>query len=80
MTDEAHIFEPYDVTCARCGKVLSCTEAVAEEGDEWECVPCWERCNAEEKRAAEDRAEQKWMTENGICDEHPAQHIGSPTR
>jgi lysyl-tRNA synthetase class I len=42
---------PYDVTCARCGKVLSCTEAVVEEGDEWECVPCWERCEAKEKAA-----------------------------
>ena len=41
--------EPYDVTCARCGKVLPCTEAVVEEADEWECVPCNDRCNAQER-------------------------------
>ena len=28
-------FEPYDVTCARCGKVLSCLDAFIEESDEW---------------------------------------------
>ena len=43
---------PYDVTCDRCGLVLSCENAVAEEGDEWECFPCWERCNAKEKEDA----------------------------
>ena len=42
-------YEPYDVECARCGKVLPCTEAVVEEGAEWECVACWERLNALEK-------------------------------
>lgn len=42
-------FEPYEVTCARCGKVGSCLEFVAEEGDEWECPTCWERCNAQER-------------------------------
>lgn len=42
--------EPYDVTCARCGTVLPCTEACAEEGDEWECQPCNERENARERR------------------------------
>lgn len=42
-------FVPYDVTCARCGKVLSCEEAIIEEGDEWECPPCWERCNEAER-------------------------------
>ncbi len=41
-------FEPYDVTCARCGKVGPCTEFVAEEGDEWECKECNERENARE--------------------------------
>ena len=44
-------FEPYEVTCARCGKVLPCTEAIVEEGDEWECPPCWERCEAKERAA-----------------------------
>lgn len=41
--------EPYDVTCARCGKVLPCDEACIEEGDEWECHECWERCEAQER-------------------------------
>lgn len=44
-------FEPYDVKCARCGKVLPCTEATPEEGDEWECLPCNERLNAAEREA-----------------------------
>lgn len=58
-------FEPYDVTCARCGKVLSCNDAIPEEGDEWECGPCWDRCNAEEQlqqqaaQAAEDSNERR---------------------
>lgn len=38
--------EPYFVTCDRCGKIVSCDEAVAEEGDEWECFPCNDRENA----------------------------------
>ena len=41
----------YDVTCARCGKVLSCLDAYIEEGDEWECPECWERCEAAERAA-----------------------------
>jgi len=41
-------FLPYDVTCARCGKVISCEDANLEEGDEWECWPCADRCNAQE--------------------------------
>jgi hypothetical protein len=40
----------YEVTCARCGKVLLASDAVPEEGDEWECLPCWERCEAVENR------------------------------
>lgn len=42
-------FEPYLVTCARCGLVLMCDFAVVEEGDEWECLPCWERLEQLEK-------------------------------
>lgn len=34
--------DPYDVTCARCGKIVSSENAMIEEGDEWECEPCWE--------------------------------------
>lgn len=41
----------YEVTCARCGKVLSCRDAYVEEGDEWECPECWERCEAAERAA-----------------------------
>ena len=43
-------FEPYDVTCARCGKVLPCNEAIIEEGDEWECPTCWERLEREQQQ------------------------------
>lgn len=42
-------FQPYDVECARCGKVLSCEDAYVEEGDEWECPECFERCEAQER-------------------------------
>jgi NAD-dependent SIR2 family protein deacetylase len=38
------------VECARCGKQTPFEEAVPEEGDEWECFPCWERCNEQERR------------------------------
>jgi hypothetical protein len=48
-------YEPYNVQCARCGIELSCTQAVAEEGDEWECFPCWERLNEKELREREER-------------------------
>lgn len=40
----------YEVTCARCGKVGQCTVFIAEEGDEWECPECWERCEAARAR------------------------------
>lgn len=43
---------PYDVQCARCGKILSCVDAFVEEGDEWECEPCNTRCNEEERAIA----------------------------
>lgn len=42
---------PYEVTCARCGKIGDCYSFVIEEGDEWECVPCWERCNKAERES-----------------------------
>lgn len=51
FTDDLDWFEPYDVTCARCGKILPCYQAVAEEGDEWECFACNERENARERAA-----------------------------
>jgi hypothetical protein len=42
-------FEPYDVTCAGCGKVISCVVAMLEEGDRWECPDCWEKFEARER-------------------------------
>jgi hypothetical protein len=39
---------PYDVECARCGITLSCADAFIEEGDEWECPDCFDRCEATE--------------------------------
>lgn len=36
---------PWDETCARCGGLFSIDNMVAEEGDEWECFGCNERCN-----------------------------------
>jgi lysyl-tRNA synthetase class I len=47
-----YAFVPYDVTCARCGKVLTCVEAFVEEGDEWECPQCWVRCEAADRDEA----------------------------
>lgn len=44
--------EPYDVHCARCGKLGTSETFYVEEGDEWECPPCWERCEAQERAAA----------------------------
>ena len=37
------------VTCARCGKEVAVADAEPEEGGEWECLPCWERCEAQER-------------------------------
>lgn len=48
--DLAEGFDPYDVTCARCGKTGCCMDFIAEEGDEWECPTCWERCEAQERQ------------------------------
>ena len=42
----------YAVTCDRCGIQLMAHEAIAEEGDEWECAECWERCNNKEREEA----------------------------
>lgn len=41
--------KPYEVTCARCGKVGMSNVFEIEEGNEWECPPCWDRCEAQEK-------------------------------
>ena len=46
LIDDWPDIEPYEVTCARCGKVGLSVEFEPEEGDEWECPRCWERCNA----------------------------------
>lgn len=42
-------YPDYEVTCARCGKVGMASKFMIEEGDEWECPPCWERCEAKER-------------------------------
>lgn len=39
------------VTCARCGKGVPIEDAEPEEGGEWECPPCWQRCEAQERTA-----------------------------
>ncbi len=44
-------WEPYDVQCARCGVTVSCEEAVPWEWDEWECFPCYDKLEAEQKAA-----------------------------
>lgn len=52
MFDDDDLFfdyEPYDVPCAGCGRVLSCEAAIIEEGDRWECPECWEKFEAEER-------------------------------
>lgn len=41
--------EPYPVKCARCGADGLSDDFIIEEGDEWECRPCWERCEALER-------------------------------
>lgn len=42
--------------CSRCGKEFRSHEMVWEEGDERECVPCNDRCNAQERANARGRA------------------------
>lgn len=49
--------EPYEVTCARCGKVGTTATFYLEEGDEWECPPCWERREKAERVAAKETGE-----------------------
>lgn len=49
-------FQPDDVKCARCGKAGTTAEFIVEEGDEWECPPCWEREEAR-MRAADQQGE-----------------------
>jgi hypothetical protein len=44
--DFSQPLEDWEVTCARCGKIGMASEYMVEEGDEWECPPCWERCEA----------------------------------
>lgn len=51
--DELHHDDPYPVTCARCGKVGTSATFELEEGDEWECRPCWE-CEEARSRSAND--------------------------
>ena len=41
-------WEPLTVICARCGIEGTSETFMLEEGDEWECPACWERCEAVE--------------------------------
>ena len=41
----------YEVTCARCGKKGTTETFQLEEGDEWECPECYERCEREVRDA-----------------------------
>ena len=43
-----HLAE-WAVVCARCGDVGTTATYMLEEGDEWECPTCWERCEATER-------------------------------
>lgn len=38
----------YEVECARCGKEGTTATFMLEEGDEWECPDCYDRCEAQE--------------------------------
>ena len=49
ITSEPYI--DFCVTCARCGVTLLASKAYIEEGDEWECEPCWEVCEAKQRIA-----------------------------
>jgi DNA-directed RNA polymerase subunit RPC12/RpoP len=46
--------ECYEVKCARCGKDGWSNEFYIEEGDEWECPPCWKICEDAERIARRD--------------------------
>jgi hypothetical protein len=37
--------------CARCKGTFRSHVMFIEEGDEWECLECYERCNAQERTA-----------------------------
>jgi len=37
--------------CARCRKESRAHTMMPEEGDEWECLPCWHEQNAKERAA-----------------------------
>lgn len=52
-------WEPYEVECAGCGITLMCDDANLEEGDRWECWPCAEKFDAEEKAEREARREAR---------------------
>jgi hypothetical protein len=47
FSDPAHDWE---VTCARCGKIGMASQYMVEEGDEWECPDCYDRCERESRK------------------------------
>lgn len=75
------------VKCDRCGKVEGpmCAMRV-EEGDEWECPACNDRCDAAERAAVEttartDSERLQWLANTVLCSDygdnhHPSKLIG----
>ena len=54
MSFDEYFDNDYDIVelhveCARCGKKGTSFSFIVEEGDEWECPECWERCEAKER-------------------------------
>lgn len=49
ITDGPHI--DWCVECWGCGKLVKASEAIIEEGDRWECEPCWEKLESKERVA-----------------------------
>jgi hypothetical protein len=62
--------EVYDVNCARCGKLGTSEKFYVEEGDEWECLPCWERCEAIERaRSLSPQGPDRLAAAPSVCPE-----------
>lgn len=49
----------WEEECACCGKLFPISKMVIEEGDRWECLACWEICEAAEREAERRAKEQK---------------------
>jgi hypothetical protein len=40
--------EDWMIECACCRRTFPASDMVVEEGDRWECFPCWEKLNEQE--------------------------------